>query len=124
MTIEDAVGILHGQDTAATGYLRGKSYDSLQMAFTPIVQTALDKPIFLNTSTEVLYTKLINTYNTASLGGVLFAEITKNTLSEYVTTRAFNVLFIKVAEEEKLIRKVPLHRVSDILEKVFSELDS
>jgi uncharacterized protein DUF4197 len=44
-------------------------------------------------------------------------------LDEYVTDKALDALFLKVADEEKLIRKDPLKRVSSILKRVFGELD-
>ncbi|MBU3663960.1 MAG: DUF4197 domain-containing protein, partial [Bacteroidetes bacterium] len=57
--------------------------------------------------------------NTASLGGILFPQIKTNSLSEHVTQKALNGLFLKVSEEERKIRKDPLHRVNEILKKVF-----
>src|SRR3954447_3726043 len=43
MTINDAVGILKGGDSAATSYLKGKSTTALTEAFKPIISTSLDK---------------------------------------------------------------------------------
>ncbi len=121
ITIADGFAILNGGDTAATVYLNNKTYTPLVSAFTPKIQTSLSKPIILNTSAEEAYSKLISAYNTASLGGLLFPQITTNTLSQHVTQKALDGLFIKVAEEEKKIRKDPLHRVNDILKKVFGK---
>ena len=44
-------------------------------------------------------------------------------LSEYSTNKGLDGLFLKVQDEEKKIRENPLHRVTDILSKVFGELD-
>src|SRR5690606_37517184 len=44
-------------------------------------------------------------------------------LSAYATTKGLNGLFLKVSEEEEAIRKVPLVRVNDILNRVFGQLD-
>lgn len=119
ITIEDGLGILQGDDTAATFYLKGKTFTPLTNAFQPKIQTALDKKIIGNISASSAYDNLISTYNTASLNGLLFAKITTNTLSEHVTQKALNGLFIKVAEEEKAIRHDPIARVTDILKRVF-----
>ena len=43
MSINDALGILKGSDTAATGYLRGKTVAPLTTAFHPVIDSALRK---------------------------------------------------------------------------------
>src|SRR5688500_200629 len=43
MSVQDAVGILRGADTAATSYLRKTTADQLTTSFTPIVEEALRK---------------------------------------------------------------------------------
>lgn len=123
MTIEDGVDILFGSDSAATAYLRGKTYDELFIAFQPKIEQSLGKDLVLGISAEESYQKLVNTYNTASLNGLLFDEIEENSLSTHTTNKALKGVFVKVASEEKLIREDPAHRVTDVLEKVFSELD-
>jgi len=40
-------------------------------------------------------------------------------LDEYVTAKALNGLFLKIAEQEKEIRTDPVARVNDILQRVF-----
>lgn len=119
ITIADGFSILNGGDTAATVYLNGKTYTPLLDAFSPKIKTSLSKPLFLNTSAEESYTKLLNAYNTASLGGILYPEIKTNSLSEHVTRKALDGLFVKIAQEEKKIRTDPLHRINDVLKKVF-----
>ena len=44
-------------------------------------------------------------------------------LEEYVTEKALNALFIKVAVEEKAIRTNPKARVTTLLQNVFGQLD-
>ncbi|MFN0050070.1 MAG: DUF4197 family protein, partial [Cytophagales bacterium] len=46
------------------------------------------------------------------------------TLGSYATEKALDGLFIKIKQEEIQIRKDPLARVTDILEKVFGKLDT
>lgn len=123
LTIEDGWGILRGDDTAATTYLRGKTYQKLFDAFQPKIETSLSKDLVLGISAQDLYSKLINLYNTASVGGLLFDEIKTNSLSEHTTNRALGGLFIKVGNEETLIRENPTHRVTQLLQQVFAEQD-
>lgn len=112
LTIQDGFDILHGDDTAATTYLKGKTYQQLYDAFKPKIDISLNKELVLGISAEDMYSKLINTYNLASLNGFLFDEITSNSLSEHTTNRALRGLFMKVADEETLIREDPAHRVT------------
>lgn len=123
MTIDDGLTILNGTDTAATTYLRINTEQKLYDAFKPKIEASLSKDLVLGYSAEELYSDLINVYNKASLGGSLYDEITTNSLSEHTTRRALRGLFIKVGDEEKLIRTDVSHRVTDLLEKVFAEQD-
>ena len=50
---------------------------------------------------------------------MLWDKIKNNSLAEHTTKKALNGLFIKVAKEEKMIRENPIHRVTDILKRVF-----
>ena len=119
ISITDGFEILNGGDTAATIYLQGKTYLPLTDAFKPKIQSSLAKPLVLNTSAEQAYALVLKTYNDASLGGILWPEIKTNTLADHVTQKALTGLFLKVGEEERKIRRNPLHRVSEILNKVF-----
>lgn len=122
MSITDAVGILKGNDSAATHYLRGKTFNQLKQAFMPKIKASLGKNIVSNVSAESAYKSLIDKYNTAAkipFSGL--EQVKTNSLSQYVTRRALNGLFVKVALQEKLIRQDPKARVTDILKKVFDE---
>lgn len=134
MTIADGWSILNGTDTAATFYLKGKTYPRLLTNFSGIIAPVLNKNLIsgVNLSTEDLYSNLIDTYNT----GVQLYNVTQilnpsnqldpiqtNTLAEYATGKALDGLFLKISEEEKAIREDPFARVTDILKKVFGSLD-
>ena len=120
MSIKDAVGILKGNDTAATHYLRKTTFKKLNQAFSPKIKQSLGKKLVQNTSAEDAYAKLINNYNLAAKIPFSGLEpIKTNSLSKYVTKRALNGLFLKVSNEEKNIRDNPAARVTDILKKVF-----
>lgn len=108
MSFQDALGILKGGDTAATGYLRGKTTAELTTAFKPVIEQSLQK-----VDATRYWNKIISTYNKFS-----FQKVNPD-LSAYVTDKALNGIFYQVAIEEKNIRKDPLARTSEILKKVF-----
>lgn len=116
MTINDAMGILKGQENAATDYLKRTTSNALKEKFRPIVQNAIEK---------VELTKYWNPLMTAYNQTTTFTRKEKINpdLKEYVTNLAIQGLFKMVEKEEKKIRKDPIARVTDILKKVFGSLD-
>lgn len=108
MSFQDALGILKGGDTAATGYLRGKTTAELTAAFKPVIEQSLQK-----VDATKYWNKIISTYNKFS-----FKKVNPD-LSSYVTDKALSGIFYQVAIEERNIRKDPLARTSEILKKVF-----
>ena len=126
MTIADAFGILKGSENAATQYLNNKTYFSLQELFQPKVTNSLDKKLIGNISTNESWSFLTDKYNSVAkslVGMVAGLEPIDVSLDEYVTAKALDGLFLKVADEEKEIRKDPLARVTPLLKRVFGELD-
>lgn len=122
MTIADAWGILNGADTAATGYLREKTFTQLFNLYRPSVQTSLDKPIVAGVSANQSWSQLTKKWNqfAGSVAGKLLSVKPLNyTLDEYVTRQALRGLFVKVADQEKLIRTDISARTSDLLRRVF-----
>jgi hypothetical protein len=122
MTIGDAWGILNGADTAATGYLREKTFNQLFNLYRPSVRNSLDKPIVAGVSANQSWTQLTKRWNqfAGSMPGKLLKVNQINyTLDEYVTRQALRGMFIKVADQEKLIRTDINARTSDLLRKVF-----
>ena len=130
ITIKDAYDILYGEDSAATHYLRVNTYDSLESAYAPVVNNSLDKPLVGNQSANFYWDKFVTEYNKivtnpinpSSITGL--EEIKQKDLGKYATNEALDGLFYKVKQEEKSIRKNPVKRVTEILEKVFSQLDN
>lgn len=109
MTIQDAFGILKGGNTAATDYLKQKTTAQLTAAFTPIVNTSLEK-----VDATKYWKDVFTAYNR-------FSDKPVNTdLTAYVTQKALDGLFIKIGLEEQQIRKDPAARITDLLKKVFS----
>jgi hypothetical protein len=122
MTIADAWGILNGADTAATDYLREKTFNQLVSLYRPPVKNSLDKPIVAGVSASQSWNQLTKKWNlfAGSIAGKLLGVKQINyPLDEYVTKQALRGLFIKVADQEKLIRTDINARTSDLLRKVF-----
>ena len=111
MTITDAVGILNGNDHAATDYFRTKTYPQLVEAFKPDISNALNT---LHVSDY--WAKVTRTYNKIPL-----TKKVETDLPQYVTEKAIDGLFVKVAEQEKLIREDPKARTTELLKKVFAQ---
>jgi len=121
MSINDAMNILKGNDTAATGYLRLTTYQPLTNAFAPEINAAMDE-----VGATSAWNSLFSEYNSYvnSTTTLLFGLQTINpNLGEYATEKALNGLFLKVGNEEKGIRNDISKRGSDLLKKVFKEQD-
>ena len=111
MTIDDAWGILKGDNHAATAYLQRTTSSQLEVKFSPIIDRAL------NTVNATKYYKDMSTqYNR-----IPFVTKVETDLTKYVTQRAIDGLFILVAKEEEKIRKDPLARTTELLQRVFSD---
>jgi hypothetical protein len=111
MTLEDVRGILGGGDDAATQFLRRKAGDRLHQAVLPIVSEATDAA-----GATAAYKKFADQATRAS-GGLLSAESID--LDDYVTDKALDGLYLKLAAEEREIRHNPAARSTDLLKKVF-----
>ena len=109
MTIEDAWGILKGEQNAATNYLRRTTSTQLKEKFSPVIQTSLDK-----VSATKYYGDVTNTYNK-----IPFVEKVNPDLNSYATDKAIEGLFTMIANEEKNIRENPSSRTTELLKRVF-----
>ncbi len=112
MNVEDAKGVLTGGQDSATQYFRKATGAKLHDRFLPIVGNTVNQY------------KLSEQYNriagTASQAGLIGKE--QANMSEYVTNKALDGLFLMIAEEEKAIRANPIGRSSDYIRKVFGSL--
>ncbi len=125
MTISDGFDILHGEDTAATHFLRENTYSGLQQLFLPVLQESLEKDIVAGVSAQETWSTLTDNYNVVanSLIGQLAGLTPVNTdLSNWVTRKALDGLFVKVADEEIAIRNDFGHRVTELLRRVFGSI--
>lgn len=113
MSIQDAWAILRGDDNAATQYLQRTTGNQLRAKFQPVISNALEQ-----VEATRYYGNIVTTYN--QLPGV---QRVNPDLEDYATTKAIEGLFLLVAEEEKNIRENPVARTTDLLKRVFSQVD-
>ena len=110
ITIEDALGILRGGDTAATDFLRGRTEASLRQTFTPYVQTALES--------SGAYQALDSVTANQPLLAIAATDY-KSDLTTYAVQFGLDGLFNYLAVEEEKIRENPVARTTELLRKVF-----
>lgn len=112
MTLADAKGILTGGDDAGTQYFRRTTSAQLTEKFKPIVAAE---------NAKLGLTAKYNEYaGKAAQFGLLSAEDAN--LNDYVTAKALDGLFSRIADEEHAIRKDPLGQTSALIKKVFGAL--
>lgn len=109
LTLQDVRGILAGGDDAATQYFKRTTSDTLTARFKPIVARITAK------------SGLVQQYNgvIASAGPMATMLGDKGDVNSYVTQKALDGLFLRVADEEKAIRQNPAARSTALLKKVF-----
>lgn len=112
MTIKDAWNILKGPDDAATKYFYKKTNDELYQLFKPEIKTTLDEM-----QVTKLWSGVMSAYNKLPLQ----QQEVNTDLPDYVTKKAIDRLFDRIAKEELKIREEPVARVTELLKKVFSK---
>jgi len=111
LTVKDAINIVKGESNAATTYLKRTTSPDLKVAFQPKIKASLD-----NVSATKYWGDLISAYNK-----IPFVKKMNPNLTEYVTGKAIDGLFVMIAKEELKIRKDPAARTSELLKKVFGK---
>jgi hypothetical protein len=114
MTVADAKSILTGGEDAGTQYFRRVTSAQLTTRFKPIVARVTQR------------LKLASSYDQyagkAAQIGLLSAQDAN--LNDYVTAKALDGLFSRVADEEKAIRKDPIGQANSLIKKVFGAVRS
>lgn len=112
MSVQDAKNILSGGDDSVTQYFRSKTNEALTQKFLPIVSKATSR---LQIADQ--YNKL------ASQGAALgLVKAEDANVERYVTRKALDALYLRIAEEEKAIRENPAAAVGSIAKKVFGAM--
>jgi len=109
MTIPDALKILRGNDTAATDYLRSKTFGELYQSFKPSISSSMNDVGVTRTFKEMM----------DKTRHIPFLKKESVDLDHYVTSKALDGLFTVVGQEETKIRKDPAARVTELLKTVF-----
>jgi hypothetical protein len=149
MSIENGLDILNGKvpgsaggttdfdSTAATEYLKIKTYTDLTNLYAPHISEALDQDLGLGFSANDAWKTLTKAYNDALnssvVQGVIFASqftskpivlpnAIETDLGVFSTQKALDGLFYMVGKEEKKIRKDPFQYLSDLLCEVFGSV--
>lgn len=110
ITIEDALGILRGGDSAATDFLRGRTEANLRQTFTPYVENALES--------SGAYRTLDSVTSSQPLLAIAATDY-KSDLTTYAVQFGLDGLFTYLAVEEKKIRDNPVARTTELLRRVF-----
>jgi hypothetical protein len=96
LTIADAVNIVSNQQTdAATQFLKRTTNEQLVATFRPKIKGVLDK-----TMTTQLWSQIMSTYNQ-----IPFVQKINPDLTDFVTRKALDGLFVMVAKEEAKLEK-------------------
>ena len=109
VSVEDALQIVRGGDTAVTTFFARKTRLPLGEKFLPIVTTATER-----VSLADKYNKVAG--KAAGLG-VVKAEDAN--VQQYVTRKALDGLYLVIGEEEQKIRRDPVGTGSALLKAVF-----
>jgi len=113
MTVADAQQILRGPDDAATQYFRRTSGSALAAEIEPVVNSSLAQ-----VGAVRVFNQLMDRYRQIPLAPKVDANLT-----DHVVEKAMDGIFFYVAREEKAIRENPLKRTTQLLQRVFSQLD-
>lgn len=109
MSVDDAVGIIRGGDTAATSYFRGETESSLRQRYQPIVEDNLRKTGFYDQ-----YQSLLAVYDKLPL-----TNKPDMNLESHVIDNSMNELYTRIGEQETLIRQNPMQQGSALIGAVF-----
>lgn len=117
MTINDALGIIMGNEDAATEYMKKTTTSAITSKVSSVVAKSNEKIKLAS-----YWTPLANKYNTvmALVGG---AQVNTD-LTQYVTEKAVAGIFKIMAKEEKEIRTKTSAQTSSLLRTVFGKSGS
>jgi hypothetical protein len=109
ISVEDALRIVKGGDTAVTDFFAQKTRAPLTAKFLPIVTQATER------------VDLAGKYNRVAdkASGIGLVKEEDANVEAYVTRKTLDGLYLMIAEEERKIRADPVATGSAILKKVF-----
>lgn len=111
LSFQDAASILTKSGPAATQYLRENTTKELAKAFAPEVQKSLSR-----VGADKVWNTIIGKYNSLPM----VTEVNPD-LTDYVTQKTVEGLFMQVEEKEKEIRQNVSARTTPLLKRVFEK---
>jgi hypothetical protein len=109
MSVEDAIGLVRGGDTAASDFFAAKTRAPLSQAFLPVVQPVTERLALARRHDELV--------DRAARLGLVQGPPRK--VHEHVTDKALDGVFLLLAQEERKLRADPLAAGSALLRRVF-----
>jgi len=125
LPVKDAMAVLRGGDTAATDYLRMHSRDMIAQKLMPVVKEKageyglLEKMQQLESFAGGDSGNLMGSLSKAA--GVSIPE--DFSVDTYIVDELLDGLFVRMAEQEKLIRKDPVGQGSALIQKAMSMME-
>jgi hypothetical protein len=113
LTLQDATNILFGNKDAATSYFKRTTINQLSEKFKPVIQKSLN-----SVGATKYYGDAATAYNKIPLVTKLNPDI-----SDYVTQKAIEGLFVEIAKEELNIRQNLSARSTTLMQRVFAYAD-
>ncbi len=110
ISFDDAAKILKGGNTAATDYLKNKTYIKLFDLFQPAVRQAMN---------DYKVTKKFEAINDKVQSVPYVNKLPNIDMDKYVSSKALDGLFYMLGQEEANIRTNPKARVTALLQDVF-----
>lgn len=109
ISVEDAIGLVRGGDTAVTDFFSAKTRQPLASAFAPVVRPVTERLSLARRHDELMAR--------AARLGLVKGE--PRQVHEHVTAKALDGVFLLLAQEERQLRADPLKAGSALLRKVF-----
>lgn len=122
MSFQDATAILKGNRTAATAYFKGKTKTALKNVFRSRIESSIQKKLIGEVSAQSSWNTLVSKWNTLAknpVGAVAGLKPVNTDLTDFLTEKAVDGLYVKVGEQETKIRTQAAARTTELLRKVF-----
>ncbi len=109
MTLDDVKAIYQGPDDAATRYFQEKMREPLSNEMRPVIDNSLSEVGAVQSYNQVM----------GSYQSLPFVPDVQADLTEHALAKGLDGIFYYLAKEEAAIRKDPVKRTTDILQRVF-----
>lgn len=110
VNIADVQAIYKGGPSAATDFLKSKTYSKLKGQFAPVVTKALK-----DYEVTKKYQQIVGRYEQIAFSKKFPAP----SIEDYVVTKSLDGLFVVLGQEEAKIRKDPAARTTSLLKEIF-----